>query len=156
MRKFNVFDAPVTYDDADPEQFAAGAKRFGASIGATRLGATVYELPPGRSVCPYHYESEEEWLLVLEGQLTLRHPGGEDVLNPGDITAFPTGPSGAHRTTNNGTTMVRIVMFSTNDPIGYCVYPDSNKISVWTDSSDPTDKLRVRRGENLDYYDGEI
>jgi uncharacterized cupin superfamily protein len=107
-------------------------------------------------VCPYHYESEEEWLLVLEGQLTLRHPGGEDVLNPGDITAFPTGPSGAHRTTNNGTTMVRIVMFSTNDPIGYCVYPDSNKISVWTDSSDPTDKLRVRRGENLDYYDGEI
>jgi uncharacterized cupin superfamily protein len=156
MRKFNVFTAPVTYDDADPERYAAGANRFGASIGAARLGATVYELPPGASVCPYHYESEEEWLLVLEGQLTLRHPEGDDLLNPGDITAFSPGPGGAHKTTNNGTTMVRIVMFSTNDPIGYCVYPDSNKISVWTDSSDPNDKVRVRRGEELDYYDGEL
>jgi uncharacterized cupin superfamily protein len=156
MLKFNVFNAPVTYDGADPERYAVGANRFGASIGATRLGATVYELPPGASVSPFHYESEEEWLLVLEGQLTLRHPEGEAVLNPGDITAFPTGPSGAHKTTNNGSTPVRIVMFSNHDPVGYCVYPDSNKISVWTDSSDPNDKVRVRRGENLDYYDGEV
>jgi uncharacterized cupin superfamily protein len=155
MHKINVFNAPVTYDKADPAGYAGGANRFGASIGATRLGASVYELPPGEALCPYHYESEEEWLLVLEGQLTLRHPDGEDVLGPGDITAFPTGPAGAHKTTNNGTTTVRIVMFSTNDPIGYCVYPDSNKISFWTDSSDPSDKARVRRGENLDYYDGE-
>jgi uncharacterized cupin superfamily protein len=156
MRKFNVFHAPMTYDDADPPGYATGANRFGASIGATRLGATVYELPPGESVCPYHYESEEEWLLVLEGQLTLRHAEGEEVLNPGDVIAFPTGPGGAHKTTNNGTAPVRILMLGTNDPIGYCVYPDSNKIAVWTDSSDPIDKVRVRRGEGLDYYDGEI
>jgi uncharacterized cupin superfamily protein len=156
IRKFNVFDSAVEYDDADPERYAAGSNRFGASIGASRLGATVYELPPGASVCPYHYESEEEWLLVLQGQLTLRHPEGQAVLGPGDITAFPVGPTGAHKTTNNGTAPVRMVMFSTNDPIGYCVYPDSNKISLWTDSSDPQDKVLVRRAENLDYYDGEI
>jgi uncharacterized cupin superfamily protein len=155
MHKFNVFNAPVTYDDTDPAGYAAGSNRFGPTIAATRLAATVYELPPGESVCPYHYESAEEWLLVLEGQLTLRHPEGEEVLSPGDIVAFPTGPSGAHKTTNNGTTKVRIVMLSTNDPIEYCVYPDSNKIAFSTDSSDPADHARVRRGENLDYYDGE-
>ena len=47
-------------------------------------------------------------------------------------------------------------MFATSDPIGYAVYPDSNKISFWSDSSDPGDRVLVRRGENLQYYDGEL
>jgi hypothetical protein len=48
-------------------------------------------------------------------------------------------------------------MFATSDPIGYCVYPDSDKISFWGDSSDERDHtVRVRRGERLDYYDGEL
>ena len=43
----------------------------------------VYELPPGQAVGPYHYEDpEEEWLLVVSGTPTLRHPGGEDQLVP--------------------------------------------------------------------------
>jgi uncharacterized cupin superfamily protein len=157
MRTFNVFDADVSYDPSDPEPYRAGSTRFGPAIGGRRMGATVYELPPGQALCPYHYESEEEWLLVLQGQLTLRHPEGEDVLGPGDITAFPVGPGGAHKTTNNGTETVRLVMFATTDPIGYCVYPDSDKISFWGDSSDKRDRfVRVRRETRLDYYDGEL
>jgi uncharacterized cupin superfamily protein len=156
MRKFNVFDASMSYDPDDPEPYAAGSHRFGPKVGASRLGATVYELPPGTSLCPYHYESEEEWLLVLQGQVTLRHPEGEDVLGPGDITAFPVGPAGAHKTTNNGTETVRMLMFANSDPMGYVVYPDSNKISYWNESGDPADSVRVRRGQKLDYYDGEI
>jgi uncharacterized cupin superfamily protein len=156
MRIFNVFDATTTFDPADPEPYRAGSHRFGPKIGASRLGATVYELPPGQAVCPYHYESEEEWLLVLQGQVTLRHPDGEAVLGPGDVTAFPRGPAGAHKTTNHGTETVRMVMLANSDPIGYCVYPDSNKISFWSDSGDAADHVRVRRGENLEYYDGEI
>ena len=107
MQKFNVFEGQVEFDDTDPEAYRAGAHRFGPEIGAGRLGATLYELPPGQALCPYHYESEEEWLLVLQGQLTLRHAEGEDVLGPGDITAFPVGPAGGHKTTNNGTETVR-------------------------------------------------
>ena len=155
MRKFNVFDAEIEYDDTDPEPYKAGGNRFGPKIGARRLGATVYELPPGQALCPYHYESEEEWLLVLQGEVTLRHPDGEDVLGPGDVTAFPVGPAGAHKTTNNGSETVRMLMFATSDPIGYCVYPDSNKISYWNEA-DKNDFVRVRRGDVLDYYDGEV
>jgi uncharacterized cupin superfamily protein len=155
MRKFNVFDAEMEYDDKDPEPYKAGGHRFGPKIGARRIGATVYELPPGQALCPYHYESEEEWLLVLQGEVTLRHPEGEDVLGPGDITAFPVGPAGAHKTTNNGSETVRMLMFATSDPIGYCVYPDSNKISYWNEG-DKNDFVRVRRGDVLDYYDGEL
>ena len=157
MQKFNVFDAEFSYDDSDPEGYRAGGNRFGPQIGGRRMGATVYELPPGQALCPYHYESEEEWLLVLQGEVTLRHPGGEDVLVAGDVTAFPVGPAGAHKTTNNGTETVRMLMWATSDPIGYAVYPDSNKISHWNDSSDEADQfVRTRRGEKLDYYDGEL
>jgi uncharacterized cupin superfamily protein len=157
MKVFNVFDAEVEYDADAPEPYRSGGHRFGPKIGASRLGATVYELPPGQALCPYHYESEEEWLLVLQGQVTVRHPDGEDVLGPGDVTAFPTGPAGGHKTTNNGTETVRMVMFANSDPMGYCVYPDSNKVSHWNDSSDPADNfVRVRRGENVEYYDGEV
>ena len=156
MRAFNVFDAAVEYDPSDPEPYASGYHRFGPSIDARRLGATLYELPPGQSLCPYHYESEEEWVLVLQGEVTLRHPDGESILRPGDVTAFPVGPAGAHKTTNNGSETVRMVMFATVDPMGYCVYPDSDKIAVWTNSGDPANDVRGRRGEKLEYYDGEL
>lgn len=156
MRTFNIFNAETSYDETDPPPFQAGMKRIGPELDGTRLGASLYELPPGTTLCPYHYESEEEWLLVLQGQLTVRHPEGEEVLGPGDLTAFPTGPAGAHQTRNDGTEVVRMLMFANSDPMGYCVYPDSNKMSVWTDSGDPQNELRVRRGEKLDYYDGEV
>jgi hypothetical protein len=48
MRKFNVFDGSVEYDPSDPDPYKAGAHRFGPEIGAGRMGATVYELPPGQ------------------------------------------------------------------------------------------------------------
>jgi uncharacterized cupin superfamily protein len=155
MQIFNVLTAETSFDASDPEPYRSGGARFGPSIGARRMGATVYEIPPGQALCPYHYESEEEWLLVLQGEVTLRHPEGEDVLGPGDVTAFPVGPAGAHKTTNNGSETVRMLMFATSDPIGYCVYPDSNKISYWNEA-DKNDFVRVRRGDVLDYYDGEV
>jgi uncharacterized cupin superfamily protein len=47
---------------------------FGPQIGAAMLGGTIYDLPEGQSVCPYHYEyGNEEWLIVLDGRPTLRH-----------------------------------------------------------------------------------
>jgi uncharacterized cupin superfamily protein len=107
MRTFNVFDASFEYDDTDPEGYRAGMARFGDLIGATRIGATVYELPPGQALCPYHYETDEEWVLVLEGELTVRVPEGESVLRPGDVACFPSGPEGAHKTINRGSETVR-------------------------------------------------
>ena len=151
MKHVNVNDAEMEYDPDDPEGYQAGGKRLGPELGAARLGATVYELPPGQSLCPYHYETEEEWLLVLAGELTVRHPEGEDVLTAGDITAFPVGAAGAHKTTNRGTEPVRMLMFSNVDPTGHVIYPDSNKFQMWG----PDGRIRHRIGPEVDYYDGE-
>jgi uncharacterized cupin superfamily protein len=142
------------YDDTDPEGYRAGMARFGPSIGAVKLGASLYELPPGQSICPYHYEyPEEEWLIVLEGRPTLRHPQGEDELEQGDVVCFPEGPEGAHKVTNRTDETAKVLMFSTRTNPAVAVYPDSDKIGIWTGNG--ADHVIVPRASNVEYYDGE-
>jgi uncharacterized cupin superfamily protein len=154
MRTFNIFTPAFEYDETDPDGYHAGMDRFGPKIGAAKIGASVYELPPGQALCPYHYESDEEWIVVLEGAVSVRHPDGTDVLEPGDTAAFPTGPAGAHKVFNASEETVRFIMLSTREEPAYTVYPDSNKIGYW--NGDRSQHVLVRIGENLDYYDGEI
>ena len=153
MKTFNIFKPAFEYDETDPDGFHAGMDRFGPKIGASKIGASVYELPPGQALCPYHYESDEEWMIVLEGAVSVRHPGGTDVLGPGDTTAFPVGPEGAHKVFNASEETVRFLMLSTKDDPAYGVYPDSNKIGYW--NGDRAEHVLVRLGESLEYYDGE-
>lgn len=56
LRRVNLHELVPEYDDSDPEGYRAGMARFGPAIGASQMGASVYELPPGQSICPYHYE----------------------------------------------------------------------------------------------------
>ena len=154
MQRFNLNTSELEYDESDPEGFRAGMARFGASIGATMVGGSLYELPSGQSNCPYHYEyGNEEWLVVLEGKLTVRHPGGEEELEPGDVVCFPVGPDGAHRLTNRTDASVRVLMLSTMIEPSVAVYPDSDKIGVWP--GDQEDNIMVRRESSVDYWDGE-
>jgi len=123
-------------------------------IGADRMGATVYELPAGQSTWPYHYEyGAEEWLLVLGGRPTLRHPGGEDELEPGDLVCCPNGPEGAHKLTNRADEAARVMIISTIERPAVAVYPDSDKLGVWPDGD--ADHLIVRRESGVDYWDRE-
>jgi uncharacterized cupin superfamily protein len=153
MRRINIATPEFAYDD-DPEGFRAGITRLGKLLGATESGISVYEIPPGQSICPYHYEvGEEEWLLVLEGTPTLRHPGGSDRLGPWDVVCFPRGPEGAHGVGNETEQTIRVLMFSTTVVPTATVYPDSDKVGIWTGNSD--DDVIVRKDSAVDYYDGE-
>jgi uncharacterized cupin superfamily protein len=147
----NLYELVPEGDDADPPGYRSRMARFGPSIGAEQLGGSVYELDPGDSVCPYHYEHpEEEWLLVLSGRPTLRDPDGERELAEGDLVCFLEGPEGAHKVTNRTQETVRILMLSTKATTAVAVYPDSNKVGVW-----PLGKL-FRIEDAVDYWDGEL
>jgi uncharacterized cupin superfamily protein len=153
-RLINIAAPEFAFDSGDPEGFRSGMFRFGPLLGASQLGATVYELPPGQAVCPYHYEyAEEEWLLVLDGRPTLRHPEGEDVLAPWDVACFPIGPQGAHAVRNETDQTVRVLMWSTVKYPAATVYPDSDKIGIWTGNRD--DDLMAQRTSGVDYWAGE-
>src|SRR5215216_1342808 len=139
MNRTNLNVLEVEYDETDPEGYRAGMARFGPSIGASKIGASLYVLPPGQSICPYHYEyPDEEWLIVLEGRPTLRNPEGQDELEPWDAVCFPPGPKGAHKVTN---------------ATALSVYPDSDKVGVWSGDGDVAHLFR--RGDAVDYWDGE-
>jgi uncharacterized cupin superfamily protein len=156
LRKVNIFDSDLRWDERDPEGYTGGYYRFGDDIGASMLGATIYELPPKQSNCPYHYEyGNEEWVIVLRGRLTVRHPNGEHELEAGDTAAFPEGPDGAHRLTNRSDEPVRFLMVSTKAVPNAAVYPDSDKIGLWPGNE--RDQIIVRRADaNVDYYEGEL
>jgi uncharacterized cupin superfamily protein len=150
----NLDDVEVEGDPAHPPGYRCRMARLGPSIGAERLGGSVYELDPGDSVSPYHYEGiEEEWLLVLTGTPILRVPEGEHELAPGDLVCFVVGPDGAHKVTNRSATVARVLMLSTipKNDTSICVYPDSDKVGVW-----PWPGKRLRLSETIDYWDGEI
>jgi uncharacterized cupin superfamily protein len=154
VKRINIGTPEFTWDDSDPEGFRAGMARLGGLLGAKETGISVYELPPGQSICPYHYEcGEEEWLLVLSGNPTLRSPDGEERLAPWDVACFPRGPEGAHAVRNETGETARVLMFSTVVTPTATVYPDSDKVGIWTGDKE-TDVL-VRRSSRVGYYDGE-
>ena len=154
MKKLNVDDIDFEYDTDDPEGFRSGMKRFGKRLGARVTGTSIYELPPGQAICPYHYEyAEEEWLIVLEGSPTLRHPEGSETLRPWDVCAFPPGPEGAHGVRNETDSVVRVMMFSDVRWPAATVYPDSDKIGVYTGNDD--DNALFPRSAKVDYFHNE-
>ena len=153
MDKLNVADLEFEYDADDPEGFRSGLTRFGKRLGAASTGISIYDLPPGQAICPYHYEyAEEEWLIVLEGTPTLRTPSGSSVLAPWDVCVFPVGPSGAHGVRNETSDPVRVMMFSEVRTPAVTVYPDSDKIGAFTGNDDTA--LFVRSSK-VEYFEGE-
>jgi uncharacterized cupin superfamily protein len=152
--RVNIADPAFAYDGDDPEGFRAGMFRTGPQLGARRTGASVYELPPGQAVCPYHYEyGEEEWVLVLAGRPSMRTPEGTEQLEPFDLAFFPRGPEGAHQLRNDGDATARILMWSEVTVPTVTVYPDSDKLGIWT--GEKADDLLVERSSKVPYFHGE-
>ena len=154
MPHVNIADPEFVYDPADPEGYKAGLFRFGKQLGAQHTGTSVYELPPGQAICPYHYEyGEEEWLLVLSGRPSLRTPEGVSQLEPWDVVFFPIGPEGAHQVRNETADPVRVLMWSQVLTPTATAYPDSDKVGIWTGVEG--ENVLVVRSSEVDYYHGE-
>lgn len=159
MKSVNLFTVETVADPSDPPGYIAPRAKLGPLLGADMLGASIYELAPDQSVCPFHYEyGNEEWLIVLAGHPTLRHYEGEaDVetrLAPGETVCFANGRDGAHKVMNKSDTHARVLLLSTMHEPCAAGYPDSGKIGVWP--GDDRDNLLVRRESAVDYYDGEL
>jgi uncharacterized cupin superfamily protein len=153
MPPINLSDSEFRYDPEDPEGFRAGLFRPGPDLGAELTGMSLYELPPGELLCPYHFEyGEEEWLLVVSGRPFLRTPEGTEELRPLDLAFFPRGPDGAHQIGNRTDEPARVLMWSNVVWPTATAYPDSDKAGLWLA---PGDSLMVERSSEVDYYRGE-
>jgi uncharacterized cupin superfamily protein len=113
----------------------------------------IYDLAPGQGQSPYHYEYEEEWLLVVEGTIVVRAPDGEHILERGDLVRFPPGATGAHKLMNRSDSPARTLMFSSSRAPAVSVYPDSDTIGVYP--GDEENDLVFERGAAVPWSHGE-
>jgi uncharacterized cupin superfamily protein len=143
MDAINIFSAE------NPE----GRVDVARAVGSMATAMFIYDLAPGQSQSPYHYEYEEEWVLVVDGSVVVRTPAGEHLLERGDLVCFPSGPAGAHKLMNQSDSTARTLMFSSSQVPAVSVYPDSNKIGVWPGNE--VDELVFRRDTAVPWSDGE-
>jgi uncharacterized cupin superfamily protein len=119
-----------------------------------KIGVSYEELPPGKQSCPLHYHMlEEEHIIALEGEATLRLGEERYTIKAGDYVGFPAGQRSGHCLVNEGDKPFRFIMIGDNQPNEICVYPDSNKFSVRALNDDK--RFIQRFAERIDYFDGE-
>jgi uncharacterized cupin superfamily protein len=129
----NLRDCELTTYDEGPAGRTFRMHRIGGEHGAKATGCTVYELDPGNASWPYHFELvEEEWLVVVVGEVVLRTPEGERELRAGDVACFPAGAAGAHEIANRGDATARFMLMSAGETRGGgAVYPDDGKFAIY-------------------------
>ena len=109
----NVFE-PEWDMERDEPPYRWRRARLGRQVGLEKLGASLFELPPGAASFPLHaHLHNEEAIVVLSGRPTLRTLEGERVLEPGEVVGCPAGRAGAHRLDNATQEPVRVFVVST-------------------------------------------
>ena len=106
MPKIDVASIPVRIGTGYPNPFneaCAGRtrKRVGDAGGLNDFGVNLMALPAGKWSSQRHWHShEDEFVYVLEGELTLVEDQGETILRAGDCAAFPKGTGNGHNLQN--------------------------------------------------------
>ncbi|KAF1008301.1 MAG: Oxalate-binding protein [Luteibacter sp.] len=152
----NMDDAPKERLVREPLYDALGA-RLGTGTAATKLGASIDIVAPGKMSCPYHFHhAQEEMFVVLEGEGTLRVAGERLPIRAGDVLFIPPGPAYPHQLINTSERPLKYLSISTRESPEFCEYPDSGKTAALVNLPDGTRLNLVQRVENsLDYWDGE-
>ena len=101
-----------------------------------RMGATLYELPPGAAGQRLHMHfGAEEMFFVLVGRPTLKRTDGEEELAPGDFVFCPEGRAGLHAFFNHSEQPARILAMSAGSFPDVVAYPEHGY--AWVATRDP-------------------
>jgi uncharacterized cupin superfamily protein len=106
------------------------ANAFGVQLGLLGLGATLYEVPPGKIACPFHrHHTTDEMFFILSGAGTYRYGEQRFAVRTGDCLAAPAGAEG-HQIINTGTEALRYLAVSNNANADVIEFLDSGRIRV--------------------------
>jgi uncharacterized cupin superfamily protein len=113
-----------------PPEFAKGfegrvKRALGNAGGLSQFGVNLTTLEPGAMSAQRHWHAkEDEFIYVLEGELTLVTDAGEEVLAPGMAATFPAGEANGHQLINKGTQPATYLEVGTRNPDEDAEYPD--------------------------------
>ena len=136
MKKLDIGAIPVQSSCNDPPPFDAPClgyswRRLGRAAGLTAFGVNLSRIPPGVWSSQRHWHShEDEFVMVLEGELTLVTNGGEEILRAGDCAAFKAGdPDGHHLINRSGRDAVVLEIGNSDPKHDRCVYADIDMVA---------------------------
>lgn len=115
-----------TYPAPFADQVAGREKRaLGDPLQLTQFGVNLVTLAPGAWSSQRHWhENEDEFVYVLDGEVTLVTDEGETVLRPGMAAGFPAGKADGHHLINRGNAPARYLEAGTRAPTEVAHYSD--------------------------------
>jgi uncharacterized cupin superfamily protein len=153
VRIFNLYGDEWD-EPRDREGWRIKEAFVGHHIGGELMGASMSEVEPGNKLWPYHtHHANEEWVIVLRGEPTLRTPEGEEVLKEGDVVCFRRGKEGAHQIINRTDAPIRVLMLSSMVAPDIVEYLDTGKVGARSVAGERI--IFSRRGPDVEYWDDE-
>lgn len=106
----------------------------GDAAGLTQFGVNRVVLPPGAMSSLRHWHTEEdEFVVVLEGELVLVTDAGETTIGPGALAGFPKGRANGHHLVNRAESDAVFLAIGTRSSTDVCHYSD---VDMKVDSRD--------------------
>ena len=113
---------------------------FSDGAGLTQFGAGLETLHPGaRSSQRHWHENEDEFLYMLEGEMTVIEEWGETIIKPGEAAAWRAGSENGHSLYNHTDKDATYLIVGTRAPRDVCHYSDidllytrDNGVSIFT------------------------
>ena len=135
MPKVEVTTVPIRRGSGYPAPFDAPCaartrRRLGDAGGLHDFGVNLMTLPPGGWSSQRHWHSDEdEFVYVLEGELTLVEDGGETLLCAGDCAAFPKGTGNGHHLQNRSSVLAVYLEVGSRNPSDLTTCSDIDMMS---------------------------
>ena len=135
MPKVDLSAVPKRQGTSYPQPFAALSaervrQRLGDAGGLTEVGVNLTRLPPGNWSSQRHWHShEDEFVYLLEGEVTLIEDGGETLLRAGDYAAFPKNSGNGHHMINKADKVAVYLEIGTRAPADLTTCSDVDMMS---------------------------
>lgn len=130
MPKIDIAAIPVVAATGYPPPYrhvvdGRSRQRLGDAGGITQYGVNLTRLKPGAASALRHWhETEDEFVFMVEGEVTLVEDSGETPLRAGEAAAFPAGaPNGHHLVNRSGADAVYLEI-GTRTKTDRVTYPD--------------------------------
>ncbi len=135
MKTIDLASVPAQTGSSYPPPFDApcrgqSCQRLGRNAGLTLFGVNLTVIEPGAWSSQRHWHThEDEFVWVVDGELTLVTDAGEEVLRAGDCAAFRRGDPDGHHLINRSDRPAKVLEIGNADPADVCTYPDIDMVA---------------------------
>ncbi|SDP75717.1 cupin domain-containing protein [Phyllobacterium sp. OV277] len=139
MPKIDLATVPVRPGSGYPPPFDAPCaartrRRLGDAGGLSDFGVNLMTLPAGSWSSQRHWHShEDEFVYILEGEVTLIEDGGETILKAGDCATFAKNTGNGHHMINRSSAMAVYLEVGSRNPQDLITCSDIDMMSASSD-----------------------